>query len=175
MPTAFVATYGSGRPVIASWVNTTALPGFRRKASPVQEALQAGAAGHGCGHNMFGPASLGAAIAIKEQIAAGKLKGTVRFLWHACRGGRRRQGLHGPRGPLRRRRRGARVAPERRDAGRHGIEPGDGQPDRRVRGRTAHAAGDPWNGRSAVDAAELFTHGINMMREHIKPTSACTT
>ncbi len=41
--------------------------------------LQAGAAGHGCGHNMFGPASLGAAIAIKEQIAAGKLKGTVRF------------------------------------------------------------------------------------------------
>ncbi len=38
-------------------------------------------------------------------------------------------------------------------------------------GRTAHAAGDPWNGRSALDAAELFTHGINMMREHVKPTS----
>ena len=79
MPTAFVATYGSGRPVIGIMGEYDALPGISQKASPVQEPLQAGAAGHGCGHNLFGAASLGAAIAIKEQIAAGKLKGTVRF------------------------------------------------------------------------------------------------
>ena len=79
MPTAFVATYGSGRPVIGIMGEYDALPGISQKASPVKEPLQAGAGGHGCGHNLFGAASLGAAIAIKEQIAAGKLKGTVRF------------------------------------------------------------------------------------------------
>ena len=102
MPTAFVATYGSGRPVIGVMGEYDALPGISQKASPVQEPLQAGAAGHGCGHNLFGAASLGAAIAIKEQIAAGKLKGTVQVLRHAGRGGRRRQGLHGARRPVRR-------------------------------------------------------------------------
>ena len=79
MPTAFVATYGSGRPVIGILGEYDALPGISQKASPVKEPLQPGAGGHGCGHNLFGAASLGAAIAIKEQIAAGKLKGTVRF------------------------------------------------------------------------------------------------
>src|SRR5205085_5167776 len=56
-----------------------ALPGISQKASPVKEPLEAGAAGHGCGHNLFGAASLGAAVAIKELLAAGKLKGTIRF------------------------------------------------------------------------------------------------
>jgi len=79
MPTAFIATYGSGRPVIGVMGEYDALPGISQKASPVKESLQPGAGGHGCGHNLFGAASLGAAIAIKEQIAASKLKGTVRF------------------------------------------------------------------------------------------------
>lgn len=56
-----------------------ALPGISQKAQPAKEALEAGSPGHGCGHNLFGVASLGAAIAAKELIAAGKLEGTVRF------------------------------------------------------------------------------------------------
>ena len=56
-----------------------ALPGISQKAQPTKEALEAGSPGHGCGHNLFGVASLGAAIAAKELIAAGKLEGTVRF------------------------------------------------------------------------------------------------
>ena len=80
IPTAFVATYGSGSPVISVLGEFDALPGISQKASTVEEPLNEGAAGHGCGHNLFGAASLGAAIAIKEQIEAGTLKGTVKFI-----------------------------------------------------------------------------------------------
>jgi hypothetical protein len=69
MPTAFVATYGQGRPVIGILGEFDALPGISQKASPVKEPLEAGAPGHGCGHNLFGVASLGAAVAVKELIA----------------------------------------------------------------------------------------------------------
>jgi aminobenzoyl-glutamate utilization protein B len=79
MPTAFTAEYGQGSPVIGVLGEYDALPGISQKASSAKEPLEAGAAGHGCGHNLFGPASLGAALAIKEQIAAGRLHGTVRF------------------------------------------------------------------------------------------------
>ena len=77
MPTAFVATYGSGSPVISVLGEFDALPGLSQKTEPTKNPLNEGQAGHGCGHNMFGAASLGAAIAIKEQIEAGKIKGTV--------------------------------------------------------------------------------------------------
>ena len=79
IPTAFIAEYGSGKPIIGILGEFDALPGLSQKAIPSKEALNAGAAGHGCGHNMFGAASLGAAVAVKELIASGKLKGTVRF------------------------------------------------------------------------------------------------
>src|SRR5262245_16607323 len=79
MPTAFIASFGQGQPVIGILGEYDALPGISQKAQPDKEALEAGAAGHGCGHNLFGAASLGAAIAVKELIQAGKLQGTVRF------------------------------------------------------------------------------------------------
>ena len=79
IPTAFIAEYGSGKPIIGVLGEFDALPGLSQKAQPVKEALKKDAPGHGCGHNMFGAGSLGAALAIKELIAAGKLKGTIRF------------------------------------------------------------------------------------------------
>ena len=79
IPTAFIAEYGSGKPIIGILGEFDALPGLSQKAQPTKEALKANAPGHGCGHNMFGTASLGAATSIKELIAAGKLKGTIRF------------------------------------------------------------------------------------------------
>ena len=66
-------------PVIAVLGEYDALPGLSQKVQPSKEPLVAGAGGHGCGHNMFGAASLGAALAIKEQIQSGALKGTIRF------------------------------------------------------------------------------------------------
>jgi aminobenzoyl-glutamate utilization protein B len=154
MPTAFIASYGEGRPVIGILGEYDALPGISQKASTVKEALEAGSAGHGCGHNLFGAASLGAAVAIKELIAAGKLRGTIRFYgtpaddvdvclaWHPD-------------------------AKTRAD-----TDSTQAMVDFAVefKGKAAHAAFDPWNGRSAVDALELFTHGLNMLREHVKPS-----
>jgi aminobenzoyl-glutamate utilization protein B len=171
MPTAFVARYGQGRPVIGVMGEFDALPGLSQKAEPVKSPLVEGAGGHGCGHNLFGAGSLGAAIAIKEQIAAGKLQGTVVFFGTPAEedyGGKvymARDGLF-----------------DDVDAVLAWHPSGDTQADMvstqamvdlavEFRGRSAHAAGDPWNGRSAVDALELFTHGVNLMREHIRPTS----
>src|SRR5687767_1044068 len=79
MPTAFIASYGSGKPIIGILGEFDALPGLSQKAQTGKEALETGAPGHGCGHNMFGVASLGAAIAIKEQMEKGRFKGTIRF------------------------------------------------------------------------------------------------
>ena len=170
MPTAFVATYGSGKPVIAVMGEFDALPGLSQKNIPTRDILKEGAPGHGCGHNMFGPGSLGAALAIKDLIAKGKIKGTVRFYG----------------------------TPAEEDGGgkiymiRAGLFKDvdvcfDWHPDSEIKsgmqssqaiidlmvefkGKSAHAAYDPWNGRSASDAAELFTMGVNYLREHVKPS-----
>jgi aminobenzoyl-glutamate utilization protein B len=171
MPTAFVATYGSGRPVIGIMGEYDALPGISQKASPVQEPLEPGAGGHGCGHNLFGAASLGAAIAIKEQIAAGKLKGTVKFFGTPAEedvGGKIYMAREGVFDGV-----DAMLAWHPSDRTMADMTSGQAMVSLIVEfeGRAAHAAGDPWNGRSALDAAELFTQGVNMMREHVKPTT----
>ena len=79
IPTAFVSEYGSGAPVIRIMGEFDWLPGLSQNKVPFKSPLHAGAPGHGCGHNLFGVASLGAASAIKELIASGQLKGTIRF------------------------------------------------------------------------------------------------
>lgn len=171
MPTAFVATYGSGKPVIGVLGEFDALPGISQKTQPTKEAFQEGGAGHGCGHNLFGVGSLAAAISIKELIEQGKLKGTIKFY-----GTPAEESGNG-----------------KVYMARAGLFNGldlcfDWHPGTRTEastqsstavveynveffGKAAHAAGDPWNGRSALDGLELFTDGINMLREHIKPSS----
>jgi aminobenzoyl-glutamate utilization protein B len=170
MPTAFVASYGQGRPVIAVLGEYDALPGLSQKAVPERAVLQAGAPGHGCGHNLFGAASLGAAIAVKELLAAGKLSGTVRYYGTPAEeaiGGKvymAREGLFKDVDVA--------LAWHPADRTRADMRSGQALVDMIVefKGRTAHAAFDPWNGRSALDGLELFTHGVDMMREHVKPT-----
>lgn len=171
MPTAFVATYGQGKPVIGVMGEYDALPGLSQKAQPEKSPLVPGAPGHGCGHNMFGAASLGAAIAIKEQIASGKLKGTVVFFGTPAEedyGGKVYMARDGFFDDV-----DAVLAWHPADETLADMVSSQAMVDLAVefRGRSAHAASDPWNGRSAVDAAELFTHGINLMREHVRPTS----
>jgi aminobenzoyl-glutamate utilization protein B len=171
MPTAFVARYGEGHPVIGVMGEYDALPGLSQKALPEKMPLVEGAAGHGCGHNLFGAASLGAAIAIKEQIAAGRLKGTVVFFGTPAEedvGGKTymvREGLF--------RDVDAVLAWHPSDETQADMTSSQAMVDLAVefRGKAAHAAYDPWNARSAVDALELFLHGVNLMREHIRPSS----
>jgi aminobenzoyl-glutamate utilization protein B len=171
MPTAFVASYGQGHPVIGVMGEYDALPGLSQKALPEKVPLVPGAPGHGCGHNLFGAASLGAAIAIKEQIAAGKLRGTVIFFGTPAEedyGGKiymARDGLFDEVDAV--------LAWHPSDDTQADMVSSQAMVDLAVefRGRSAHAASDPWNGRSAADALELFTHGVNLMREHVRPTS----
>jgi aminobenzoyl-glutamate utilization protein B len=170
MPTAFVATFGEGKPLIGIMGEYDALPGISQKASTVREPLQPGAAGHGCGHNLFGAASLGAATAIKQLIASGKLKGTVKFFGTPAEeavGGKiymAREGVFKDVDVM--------LAWHPADRTEADTESSQAIVDSIIefKGKAAHAAFDPWNGRSAVDGAELFTHGVNMLREHVKPT-----
>lgn len=170
MPTAFTATYGEGRPIIGIMGEYDALPGLSQKVSTVKVASTPGAAGHGCGHNLFGAASLGAAVAIKELIEKGKLKGTIRFYGTPAEeavGGKvymARDGLFNDLDVC--------LAWHPDDETRADTQSSQAIVDFIVefKGRSAHAAFDPWNGRSAVDGLELFTHGLNMLREHVKPT-----
>lgn len=170
MPTAFVASYGEEKPVIAVLGEYDALPGISQKAQPAKEPLEAGAPGHGCGHNLFGAASLGAAVAVKELIAAGKLHGTVRFYGTPAEesvGGKLymiREGLFKDVDVV--------LAWHPSDETKADTQSTQAMVDFVVefRGRTAHAAFDPWNGRSALDGLEIFTHALNMMREHVRPS-----
>jgi aminobenzoyl-glutamate utilization protein B len=170
MPTAFIAEYGSGQPVIGILGEFDALPGLSQKTVPTKDPLNEGMAGHGCGHNLFGVASLAAATAVKELIEDGKLKGTVRFygtpaeekyfgkLWMIRAGAFDDVDVVLDWHP----------GGETKTAVQKGLALVDFQVE--FFGQAAHASGDPWNGRSASDALELYTNGINYFREHIKPT-----
>lgn len=170
LPTAFTAEYGSGKPVIGIMGEYDALPGISQKAQTTREALVEGAAGHGCGHNLFGAGSLGAAVAIKELMQAGKLKGTIRFYGTPAEeavGGKiymARAGLFND----------LDVCLDWHPDTEIGASTQSSQAmvDFIVefKGKAAHAAADPWNGRSAVDGLEAFTNGVNMLREHVRPT-----
>lgn len=171
MPTAFVATFGEGKPVIGILGEFDALPGISQKASSQKEPLEAGAAGHGCGHNLFGAASLGAAIAIKELMQAGKLKGTIRYYGTPAEeaiGGKAYMAREGMFKDL-----DLCLAWHPSTETSSDTDSSQAIVDFIVefKGKASHAAFDPWNGRSAVDALEIFTHALNLMREHVKPTT----
>jgi len=171
MPTAFIARFGSGKPVIGIMGEYDALPGVSQKAIPEQSPLVEGAAGHGCGHNMFGAASLGAALAIKEQIAAGKLKGTVVFYGTPAEeavGGKTYMARDGVFNEV-----DAMFAWHPGDESMADATTSQAMVDLMVefKGQAAHAASDPWNGRSALDGALAFMNGVEMMREHMRPSS----
>lgn len=170
MPTAFIASFGSGKPIIGILGEFDALPGISQKAEAEKNPLKAGAAGHGCGHNLFGVGSLGAAIAVKELMEAGKLTGTIRYygtpaeekyfgkLFMA------RSGLFDDLDACLDWHPGAEISSN--------VQSSQALIDFIVefRGQAAHAAADPWNGRSALDGLEFFTMGLNYLREHVKPT-----
>jgi len=170
LPTAFTARYGSGSPVIGILGEYDALPGISQQASPVKQALVEGGAGHGCGHNLFGAASLGAAVAIKELMAEGKLSGTVVFFGTPAEesvGGKVymiRDGLFDD----------VDIAIAWHPGSQNSADTDSSQAMAEVRiafqGQAAHAAYDPWNGRSALDAVEMTAFAINQMREHVRPS-----
>ncbi len=170
LETGFVAVYGSGKPVIGILAEYDALPGLSQEDVTFKKAIIEDEAGHGCGHNLFGAGSLVAALVIKDLIQEGKLTGTVKL--YGCPaeedvGGKLYMAREGLFDDL-----DACLAwhPDYKTSvdvlGSQAID------DLYIEffGKASHAAFDPWQGRSALDALEMATFGINLLREHVKPS-----
>jgi aminobenzoyl-glutamate utilization protein B len=169
MPTAFIASYGSEKPVIGILGEYDALPGLSQAAEPIKKPLKENAPGHGCGHNLFGAACLAAAIGVKELIKNGEVKGTIRFYGTpaeenaAGKGWMIKAGLFDD----------VDIALTWHPGAFNSVGAANFQAVFDTiftfHGRAAHAAGAPWNGRSALDAVELMNIGCNYLREHVIP------
>ncbi len=167
MPTAFVATWGEGKPVIGIMGEYDALPGLSQKKVPWKEPLVPGAPGHGCGHNLHGTSGAAAAIAVKIAMEKHGLKGTIKFF--GC------------------------PAEENFDGKVYMVREGCFKDVDAIishhpgtmnavtlksclavnsvkfhfYGKASHAAASPEEGRSALDAVELMNIGVNYLREHV--------
>ena len=167
MKSAFVAEFGSGKPVVAILAEYDALPGLGQEATPRQLPRPGALAGHGCGHNLFGAASTCAALAVKRAIEQHKLSGTIRL--YGC------PAEEGGNGKVYLARAGLFADV---DACLH-WHPGTKNSAAmrtslavirfrvRFQGQAAHAAGAPQAGRSALDGVELMNIGVNYLREHV--------
>lgn len=166
IPTAFIAEYGSGSPIIAIMGEYDALPGLSQEA--VAEKKSAGkAAGHACGHHLFGTASTAAAIATKDWMVSNKTEGTIRFYGTPAEEGGSgkvymvREGLFND----------VDVAlhwhPSSQNAASAGAALANKSAKFRFYGVSSHAAAAPEMGRSALDGVEAMNAMVNMMREHI--------
>jgi len=167
MPTAFVASYGEGSPRIGILGEYDALPGLSQEVKAEPDPVEAGAPGHGCGHNLFGTAGVGAAIAVKRAIETGDIEGTIRF--YGCPAeetlvGKTYMARDGVFGDL-----DAAVTwhPSDLSTPRRGSTNALDSLVFTFEGVSAHAAGSPESGRSALDGVELLNTGIEYMREHL--------
>ena len=167
IPTAFVAEFGSGKPVIGILGEYDALPELAQTADPFRKPLGEGNGyGHACGHHLFGVASLSASIAVAEQIKAGKIGGTVRFYGcpaeegGAAKAFMARAGLFDDCDTVLHWHPGSKnVAGDSSCLARIAVK-------FRFHGTASHAAGSPEKGRSALDAVELTNHASELLREH---------
>jgi aminobenzoyl-glutamate utilization protein B len=171
MPTAFVASYGSGKPVIGFLGEFDALPGLSQKAGVSRrDPVIEGAPGHGCGHNTMGTAAVAAAIATKRAMEESNIKGTIKVFGTPAEESLSgkiymvRDGLFD----------GVDAVLDNHASGSMGVEYGRGGTavigfTATFYGKTAHAAGAPWQGRSALDAVELMDVAVNFLREHMEP------
>jgi len=170
MPTAFIATYGSGEPCFGFLAEYDALPGLSQKAQPYKAPLIEGGNGHGCGHNLLGVGAAAAAMAVKQAMDTFHLKGTIKFF--GCPNEENdigkvfmaKEGLFNSLFAV------VDWHPESMTAvslsGSHAIH----NFTVTFKGSTAHAGADPWSGKSALDGVEIMNMAVNFLREHVKPT-----
>lgn len=168
VPTAVKATWGSGHPVIGLLGELDALPGMSQKVTDQKDPVTPGAYGQACGHNLLGVAHVGGAIGLKAELEASGKSGTI--IYYGCpaeevltgkafmaRGGAFDEldmSIH--------------FHPGSMNSVSVGTSNGLNSVEFRFKGITAHAGGDPHNGRSALDAVELMNVGANYLREHVK-------
>ncbi len=167
MPTAFVASYGNGGPVIGILGEFDALPGVSQTAAPLREERPEVKAGHACGHHLFGTGSAAAAIAVKDWLVATRTPGTIRF--YGCpaeEGGAGkvylvRAGLFND----------VAAVLHWHASDRNNVIMASSLANKsakfRFKGLASHAAAAPERGRSALDGVEAMDAMANMMREHV--------
>jgi aminobenzoyl-glutamate utilization protein B len=171
IPTAFVASYGSGHPVIGVLAEYDALPGVSQDAVPEKKERPGVNAGHACGHHLFGAGSVQAAIAVKDWMKATGQKGTIRVYGTPAEEGGSgkvymvRAGLFSD----------VDVAVHWHPGDRNGVTMTPSLANRsgkfRFRGVASHAAGSPERGRSALDGVEAMNMMVNLLREHVPDTT----
>jgi aminobenzoyl-glutamate utilization protein B len=167
MPTAFVATWGEGKPVIGIMGEYDALPGLFQKKVPWQESLELGKPGHGCGHNIHGSSGMAAAIAVKKAMEKHKIVGTIKFF-----GCPAEENFSGKVYMV-------------RDGYFNDVDAAISHHPSTMNeaslisslainsvkfhfyGKASHAGASPEQGRSALDAVELMNMGVNYLREHV--------
>jgi len=171
IPTAFVASWGDSGPVIGILGEYDALPGINQSRSPERDPIPGKVAGHACGHHLFGTGSVAAAIAVKQWLQESGQPGTIRLYGTPAEEGGAgkvylvRDGLF-----------------DDVDAVLHWHAGSANQANAtsslanksakfRFYGQSAHAAGAPWRGRSALDGVEAMNDMVNMLREHVTPAS----
>jgi aminobenzoyl-glutamate utilization protein B len=168
MPTAFTASYGSGKPVIAVLGEFDALPGLSQAAGdPARHAVTAGAPGHACGHNLLGTASAAAAIAVREWMIQTKQTGTLRYYGTPAEEGGGGKVYMVREGLLK----DVDAVVTWHPGDHNGADPASSLATVagyfRFYGIAAHAAAAPDKGRSALDGLESMDYMVNMMREHV--------
>lgn len=168
MPTAFVATYGSGDPVIGVLVEFDALPGLSQDTVPYRKAVVEGGNGHACGHNLLGTGAVAGAVAIKEWLKNNNSKGTLKVFGAPAEeggGGKvylARDGFF----------KGVDAMLDWHPSTRNAVDVGNGfsavqMLDYTFYGKASHAAGSPHKGRSALDGVEAMNYMVNLLREHV--------
>jgi len=167
MPSAFVAAYGQGKPVIGIMGELDALPSLSQKALPYKAPFEEGAPGHGCGHNAYATSAVAAGIGVKVALDEGHIEGTVKVF--GCPAEETlvgkvfmvRDGCFN----------GLDACLGNHTGSANGVDLSGGTAMNSFKvefyGRASHAGASPERGRSALDAAELMNIGVNYLREHI--------
>jgi len=165
--TAFMAEWGAGKPIIAFAGEYDALPGLSQKNQHKPEPIAVGAAGHGCGHNLLGTGCLAAAVALKEWLQGSGQTATVRYFGCPAEEGGSGKVFMGRAGAFDDLDVTFNWHPWYINSAMKGSMLGVNRYFFRFKGTTAHAAADPYSGRSALDALELMNIGVNYLREHV--------
>ena len=167
IPTAFVATYGSGHPVIGVMAEYDALPGLSQDTVAFRRPLEGQPYGHGCGHNLIGTAALASGISIAHFLSESGIGGTVKVFGCPAEEGGSGKAYMTLAGCFD----GCDAVFDWHPAAVNEVPLTSGKANISVmfsfHGTAAHASSAPWNGRSALDAVEAFDYMMNMMREHL--------
>lgn len=169
IPTAFVATYGSGHPIIGVMAEYDALPGLSQDTVAFRKPLEGRPYGHGCGHNLIGTAALASGVSIARFLENSGIQGTIKVFGCPAEEGGGGKAYMTMAGCFD----GCDAVFDWHPATCNEVPLTSGKANIGIRfsfhGTAAHASSAPWKGRSALDAVEIFDLTMNIMREHLPP------